>query len=481
VRTMRAVPAHVAIAAILGVAAGCSLRASEPASEGEGRASPIRELERRAVGKAEAYPADVYTDGDAARFASSKKARRELGWRVLAKVLRPVPIAAASSFPAGRATVPLFRTWLGGDELDRMFAKMYGDLGRDRRLAHDTPTQAEVGALFAWNATSLGPNSEADFFARIAKVTSASGVDGLAGNGRTAYSPAYAKKYLEDYPSIAACDTKPGAFSLTTPPASEANFTDCFSSEFAPDAAVAKASWRRNDDLVADGLPVEDTSAATLTKRLARDIDRGGWPQSDLPMAAAGPTDAYTVALAGGERYSLVGLHVITKELRHWVWVTMWWSPNADEDFGQDRPPSIIESGAPWKNYKMCVVTDFDEMDPDPRGGYGGTLGDALAATHGPSTWCANPFLEKGDHNAGSNCIGCHQHAGDVAALPKVLSDEATYPRSGRTRVRTSFPADYSWAFTTPDSPDTKDRLQRMVVNRLRAYERADRDGDSLP
>ena len=471
--TLLRVHAHLAVVAILGVAAGCSLRASE----GEERASPIRELERRAVGRAQAYAPDVYTEEDAARFASSKKARRELGWRVLAKVLRPVPVAASSSLDAGAATVPLFRTWLGGDELDRMFAKMYGDLGRDRRVARDVPTQAEVGALFAWNATSLGPNSEADFLARIAKVTSPSDVDGLAGNGRTSYSPGYAKKFLEDYPTIAACDTKPQAFSLTTPPASETNFTNCFSSELAQDAAVAKASWRRNDDLVTDGLPVQDTSAATLAKRLTREIDQGGWPQRGLPMAAAGPSDAYTIALSGGERYSLVGLHVITKELRHWVWVTIWWSPNAEEDFGQDRPQVVRESGAPWKNYKMCVVTDFDEKDPDPRGGFDGTLGDALEATHGPSTWCANPFLEKGDHNAGSNCIGCHQHAGDVSALPRVLSDAATYPRTGRTRVRASFPTDYSWAFATPDSPDAKDRLQRMVVNRMRAYEGADGAG----
>ncbi len=465
--------AHAAAFALaLGVAAGCSLRADDG---GEARAAPIREIERRAVGKAQAYPADVLTEADADRFAQSKKARRELGWRVLAKVLRPVPIASASgvSAEAGAATVPLFRTWLGGDELDRLFAKMYGDLGRERRVARDTPTPAEVSALFEWNATSLGSNSEADFLARLAKVTTPGAIDGLAGNARTSYSPGYVKKYLEDYAAIAGCDGN--AFDLATPPTSDTNFTNCFSSELAADAAVAKASWRRNDDLVTDGLPVADTSAATLRGRLARTIDQGGWPQKDLPMAAAGPSDAYTVELSGGERYSLVGLHVITKELRHWVWVTVWWSANPDDDFGADRPAEIAERGAAWGHYKMNVVTDFDEKDPDPRGGFEGTLGDALEATHGPSTWCANPFLEKGDHNAGTNCIGCHQHAGDVASLPHVLNDDATFPQTGRARVRQSFPADYSWAFATPDSPDAKDRLARMIANRLRAYDRDDR------
>ena len=100
------------------------------------------------------------------------------------------------------------------------------------------------------------------------------------------------------------------------------------------DAAVVKASWRRNDALVTDGLPVQDTSAATLKARLDGTLDNGGWPQKGQPMVQAGSSDVYTIQLSGGEKYSLVGLHIITKELRHWVWTTIWWSPNGDEDFG---------------------------------------------------------------------------------------------------------------------------------------------------
>ena len=177
-----------AFVTVLGVAAGCSSAADAPTS-GD---SAIRELERRAVGKAQPYAAETYTDDDAARFASSKKARRELGWHVLEKLLQPVSIAAGQNVDSGGAnTIPLFRTWLGGDELDRMFAKMYGDLGKDRRLAHDLPTDQEMSALFDWNATSLGQNSEAGYFARLAQVNDPEAVDGLAGNPRTAYSPGY--------------------------------------------------------------------------------------------------------------------------------------------------------------------------------------------------------------------------------------------------------------------------------------------------
>src|SRR5690606_27811438 len=109
-------------------------------------------------------------------------------------------------------------------------------------------------------------------------------------------------------------------------------------------------------------------------------------------------------------------------ELRHWLWITIWWSPEPNTDFGADRPEAITELGGPWKNYKMCVATDFEERDPDPTGGYPtgpGSLGDALAAVHGGGSpgsptpsWCSNQFIERGAKNAQTNCVGCHQHAG---------------------------------------------------------------------
>jgi hypothetical protein len=458
----------VGVLAALLVGAGCAASAAGSHTD----ESDIRELERRAVGAARPYPAQSYSDADASRFAASKRARRELGWHVLAKALQPVPIAANAKVQ-GRS-LPLFRTWLGGDEFERMFAKMAGDLGKERRLARDTPRPAEVDALFDWNATSLGPNSESEYFDRVAHITTQKDADGLGGNARVAYSPGYIKQYLTDYPAMAACNLE--ALSLASKPVSESNFTTCFSKEFPSDAAVIKASWRRNDEMVSAGLPVVDTSAPSLEKRVRGDLDEGGWNLRSRPLQPAGPDEAYTVRLSDESGYSLVGLHLMTKELRHWVWVTAWWSPDADadSDFGADRPPAFQALGKPWNHYKMCVVTDFEEKDPDPRGGFDGSLGDALAAVHGKTSWCSNSFIEKGAHNAQTNCIGCHQHAGDVAAHALVLTDEAKFPSHGNARVRDAFPADYSWAFATTASPDQKDRLLDVMRNRLKVYERDD-------
>lgn len=440
------------VGALVGVAACAATR-----DEASSSTSAIRELERRALGPAQPYPADALTDADADRYAHSKKARRELGWHVLAKALAPVAVANVPN-----ATIPRFRTWLGGDELDRMFGKLYAGMGKERRKARSLPTADEVDAVFDWNATALGPSSEADYFARLAQVQTRAQIDGLGGNARVAYSPSYVRQYLTDYPTIADCNVSD--LSFDTPPKQVdgpgQNFTNCFSREMPSDAAVIKTSWRRNDPIVPDGLPVVDTSATALKTADA-------WAPANAPLQPATAQDAYSVTMSDDAGYSLVGMHVMTKELRHWVWVTIWWSPN-DADFAEDRPEEITRLGAPWNHYKMCVVTDFDEKDPDPRGGYpaGSTLGDALAAVHGASTWCSNAFIEKGAHNARTNCIGCHQHAGDTKTLDAVLD----FPDQGRSLVRQSFPADYSWSFATPPSPDTKDRLQDVIQRRIKAY-----------
>src|SRR5689334_4881308 len=151
----RTVRRGVFILAALGAAAAFGLNGCAPSSDEDevgDDASEIRELERRAVGKAVDYKADTYTAAQEEQFAKSKKARRELGWKVLAKALQPVSIAAQPDLPRERYAngrlkprpklgpqIPLFRTWLGGDEFDRIFTKMYGDLGKEKRLAKTLP------------------------------------------------------------------------------------------------------------------------------------------------------------------------------------------------------------------------------------------------------------------------------------------------------------------------------------------------------
>ena len=158
-------------------------------------------------------------------------------------------------------------------------------------------------------------------------------------------------------------------------------------------------------------------------QRLAGDAD---WtPTATAPIP---PTVAiYTVDAA--ERAACSGmpaLHIMTKELDHWMWITLWWSPQPDADFGADRPATLAPG--PWRNYKMCVRHRTSRAMPIraaasrharrcARGVNGGV---------GAPTWCSNPYLELGAGNAATNCIGCHQHGGTALLPEEILAASAS-------------------------------------------------------
>jgi mono/diheme cytochrome c family protein len=167
-------------------------------------------------------------------------------------------------------------------------------------------------------------------------------------------------------------------------------------------------------------------------------------------------------------------MHIMTKELRHWQWITMWWSDKPDIDFGEDRPSTFDALPGVWGNYKMCVVADYTEQDGEMSGRFSDmpTLQAALEATNsgvGGPTWCSNPYIEHGAGNARTNCIGCHQHAGTRFVedggkfdLDKIIGDaglEVTdtnlFPANGRIQRRNKFASDYSWAFSRLDDLTT--------------------------
>ena len=219
------------------------------------------------------------------------------------------------------------------------------------------------------------------------------------------------------------------------------------------DAVIVKADWHRD---LGDPLQIYDTSAARMTQRLT--TDDPFW--TDDGAANPDVSQIYTATLpTTGEVFRMPGMHIMTKELDHWLWITLWWSPDPDSDFGADRPDAIAGL---WRNYKMCVTAGYVEGDPDPRGGFAGSLGDSLAAISaarglGAPSWCSNPYIELGDYNAGTNCIGCHQHGGTDLLPEAILSDQ---PHFGSTRVRNNFFTDYTWAIKGGRGEDLSSIIQ---------------------
>lgn len=429
--------------------------------------------------------------------------------------------------------VPRFSTWYGVDDITRIFRYAYGGLSEEDRTARtplsdlligegfvDDHTAVErsnrwplqrytdkVNDLFECPFTQQAGESDEDFATRCA-VGRQSGFSGGAhpggGIARLVYSPAMVLHTLRNYGEVLDCrdntlaDTWCGDGEPCADPPD--NFSRCFRAEFPVDGGnpfaelaaddnrlaqlgetggtvVIKATWSRVG--LGFDLPVYDTSASAL-------VDRQGpgklalWPEEgdsqipapenldSLPFPTA--DDIYTIKTRAGSIFRLTGLHIMTKELRHWVWVSLWWSDDPDSDFGADRPASFGELPTFWSNYKMCVVTDYIEGDPDPGARFEDmpSLQAALNATGegGQPTWCSNPYIERGAGNARTNCIGCHQHAGTRAAEDAVaefevddiiatedgeLSTLNRFPANGRLRRRTHFATDYSWAFSRLD------------------------------
>jgi hypothetical protein len=420
--------------------------------------------DRKILGVAASYPPDAIR-AETEKVHGSQAARRALAWRIVAKALRPVPLAD-KAVPLEPATVPLWETWYAKDEFERMFVRLFGGLTPAAQAAHAPFGDAAIDAAFAWNATLTGVDGRPllswtpeRFAEREGQIATQPDANGLGGTTRVVYSPATLAHLYRNYGSVLDCLPKLGDLAPDAAPPSATNFAPCYAAEFPPEAVTVKADWRRADPVPGNPwqtLPAFDTSPAGLARTLAGTPDGGADWGDGSGAWDPGPKEIHTVRVSGNV-YRLTGLHVVTKELRDWVWITLWWSPDPDEDFGADRPAAITALGPEWAHYKMCVVTAYDEADPDPEGGMGKAapkLGAALAAVHaaqGTSSWCSNPYLERGAHNARTNCIGCHQHAGlpDLTSV-SLLGNEARFPDNTRKKVRANFPSDYLWSFGNP-------------------------------
>jgi hypothetical protein len=225
-------------------------------------------------------------------------------------------------------------------------------------------------------------------------------------------------------------------------------FAGCLDGVFPIGAATVAAQWQRVE---LGPLPTYDTSGAALAAHLAGDATWGPGGATADP----GPEQIYTQRVPAGGTFRLAGMHIRTREVGHWMNITLWWSPSPDETFGEDRPASVRALGGPWSHYAMCVAIDDVERDPDPSGGFAEdapSLAAALAAVHGePASWCSNPYIDAAPGLVRSNCVGCHQHAMSGVRPGEIVMDEVHYPEAGRLFVRNNFPGDAFWGLDAGD------------------------------
>jgi hypothetical protein len=452
-------------AAVLGAAAfaaGCS-DDKRPFGGTEQEAQPI---DRLLLGQAAQYPADPSVAARSELLASNMAERRKLAWQIVAKIFEPVPLAArqevelverarSAGLPVDAAAfhLPRFQTWYSREDILPMFDRLFRGLTDDDKRARAPFTSEALDGIFPWNATmatSLPSFTEERLAQRRREIATPEGLASLGKGGRVLMSPSYVRHVLGSYTKALGC--APGA---------GGNSAGCLDGDFPYDAVSIKTRWMPSSM----SIPVFDTSADALSKTLAGEgtftpTDTNGNPD---------PSQAYTMRLSEKTTSRLVALHIMTKEQQDWVWITLWWSPDPNTDFGADRPASIT---GPFANYKMCVATSFDERDPAPGSHFTDpSLAAALDATaaaggspspgEGPATWCSNPYLETQAKAARTNCIGCHQHGGTGINEQIILADENAFPATSRKKIRTTFPGDY--AFTLDGGIDLASEMRLRV------------------
>lgn len=457
---------------------------------------------RLLIGRGEDYaPSTVDAEVLFTDLEGSMKKRRDFAWGVIERMLKPVTITLLDG--VSTVDVPLWQTWYegrrsgasGNQELNSLVQLYFSKLKPvlDANPAADIePVIKETMAAFS--EKNLGATlNDADLSQTLHQFDGTAAAGSFLGQGTTAFSPSFVEHVLREARGIDECS--PDVATADKEPPGADQFSWCMD-EFPRSAVMIKTVWRK----LSLGASDNDTGATALTKMMKV----GTWPgvgnsEEQPPLAHPDRSKIYTNITRDGTEWALNSIHFVTKDVREWVWVSLWWDPEPNTDFGADRPASIASfNNGVWSNYKMCVNSSFAEKDPAPWTPYTGTqasLGDSIKAVYdaiadqlangassrpaeftaffgpmaqplhladglGPwaaphneqTSWCSNPNVEMHPGNGRTSCMGCHQIAftenerrGGQASFADALVGDM--PQFARSQARKNFTAEFSWSF----------------------------------
>ena len=220
-------------------------------------------------------------------------------------------------------------------------------------------------------------------------------------------------------------------------------------------AVMIKTSWRRGWRIR------EYRTTIRAPAAMSQVIKDGTWPGPGRPdlqpplRVTVDRSQIYTNITSQGSEWALTGIHFVTKDVREWVWVSLWWDQDASKDFGADRPASVNSrlkvaygrtircsrsssrrvmrrpgSYSGSQNTFRCLNQGGLRCDSGAthhRFGFApaglrvffrihsvriaGNFGPWPCAPQAQTSWCSNPNIETHAANARTSCIGCHQIA----------------------------------------------------------------------
>jgi hypothetical protein len=404
------------------------------------------------------------------KLQGSMSDRRKSAWQIVERLIAPQTFAINGT----EYQIPLWHTWYEGssvnpefyNKIDLFYSKFKackqaasdGKCSKDYdQLAEATMNDVQGKADPKNIANTLTDANMKQMLAQLADK-SKNGVGDHLGTGFTLFSPSFVKHVLSQSKGLMNCEADHAKkFRPETPPPSLTQFSPCIT-EFPSSGVMVKALW--TDESVPNA--AHDTSETAMGALFG---------QPSWPAAKSVPFDSskmYSIETREGTKFGLRSIHFSTKDTREWIWVSLWWDPKPNSDFGEDRPASIT---GVWANYKMCVTSSFNERDPAPWKSFETSAPDlakSIKANYNQldaanreaggdpghlTTWCSNPNVETHPHNNNTNCIGCHQYAGSWNQVSGALTEfdqtfqvnDPNFPQQGRDRYRKTFLSDFGW------------------------------------
>jgi hypothetical protein len=210
--------------------------------------------------------------------------------------------------------------------------------------------------------------------------------------------------------------------------------------EMPPDAIMIKANWTPVSKYDSNGNGYVDEHQIDTSAKMASTLSAypsGTWIEipwdEDAKTKGGIKAAGFRVTDEKGQEWELRGMHVVKKNLRTWMWTTIF-EAGGEWNWGADKPVGLTGEWAPFVHYGMCTVSSFRESDPTPWAAYEGndkhlqSLADvikAVAKVMRGAQWCSNPYIET--NLAFGNCIGCHQGSTQTA-LPTTVFEAVVTP-----------------------------------------------------
>lgn len=332
---------------------------------------------------------------DMQELSADFSARREVAWRLSQLIIAPAQQQSGFGYIFDSGYASVWQTWYSRDDIKNLL----GEINASQPLtASGLTPEASKRLLSAVNREQVPNFDPAPFNGGFQLFSPA------------VYNEDYVLHILQNFRHIATCPPITSKV-MDEIPENESSHSNCMK-EFPEKAVMMKLAWGEADKVDENGRYYEEVIKDLGESGMRNVLERGqGWLDGELHRLDK--TNAYTMTeVRSGKQFVLKGFHIVTKELRDWVWVSFIWQPNPNEGLGSDRPDFIH---GVYQNYVMTVVVNELELDPQPGLGINGKpLFSNLDAPfkryqnkNQVITWSSNPFIEGPDST--SNCISCHQ------------------------------------------------------------------------